>query len=174
MYWLVVWLPFFIFPLILGLLIIPIDVHIFQRGGSTTNQYNRWFYGIIYLSIHLSILSMKNEDGLIIHTIKVGINNRWCPIFFRGFFFQPPVLQSRSSVISWPSSSASRWPPPARRNEVSAAVAACFLGKFQRQAPPTWMIFMVKTVVLGWSWMIFMVKNGGSPTNLDDLGWFSW
>ena len=35
--WLVVWLPFFIFPYI-GLLIIPIDVHIFQRGGPTTNQ----------------------------------------------------------------------------------------------------------------------------------------
>ena len=36
-YWLVVWLPFFIFPYI-GLLIIPIDFHIFQRGGPTTNQ----------------------------------------------------------------------------------------------------------------------------------------
>ena len=30
-HWLVVWLPFFIFPYI-GLLIIPIDFHIFQRG----------------------------------------------------------------------------------------------------------------------------------------------
>ena len=30
--WLVVWLPFFIFPYI-GNVIIPIDVHIFQRGG---------------------------------------------------------------------------------------------------------------------------------------------
>ena len=29
--------PFFIFPLILGI-IIPIDFHIFQRGGPTTNQ----------------------------------------------------------------------------------------------------------------------------------------
>ena len=36
--WLVVWLPFFIFPYI-GLLIIPIDFHIFQRGGPTTNQW---------------------------------------------------------------------------------------------------------------------------------------
>ena len=36
-FWLVVWLPFFIFPYI-GFLIIPIDVHIFQRGGLTTNQ----------------------------------------------------------------------------------------------------------------------------------------
>ena len=35
--WLVVWLPFFIFPYI-GLLIIPTDFHIFQRGGPTTNQ----------------------------------------------------------------------------------------------------------------------------------------
>ena len=35
--WLVVWLPFFIFPYI-GLLIIPIDFHIFQRGGPTANQ----------------------------------------------------------------------------------------------------------------------------------------
>ena len=31
-YWLVVWLPFFIFPYI-GNFIIPIDFHIFQRGG---------------------------------------------------------------------------------------------------------------------------------------------
>ena len=30
--WLVVWLPFFIFPYI-GFLIIPIDFHIFQRGS---------------------------------------------------------------------------------------------------------------------------------------------
>ena len=29
----------FIFPLILGI-IIPTDVHIFQRGGPTTNQIN--------------------------------------------------------------------------------------------------------------------------------------
>ena len=45
--WLVVWLPFFIFPYI-GLLIIPIDFHIFQRGsnhqpvvmGIFKNQYD--------------------------------------------------------------------------------------------------------------------------------------
>ena len=36
--WLVVWNINFIFPSI-GLLIIPIDVHIFKRGGPTTNQY---------------------------------------------------------------------------------------------------------------------------------------
>ena len=36
--WLVVWLPCFIFPYI-GNVIIPIDFHIFQRGGPTTNQY---------------------------------------------------------------------------------------------------------------------------------------
>ena len=35
--WLVVWNINFIFPYI-GLLIIPIDFHIFQRGGPTTNQ----------------------------------------------------------------------------------------------------------------------------------------
>ena len=32
----------FYFPRNIGLLIIPIDVHIFQRGGPTTNQI--WFY----------------------------------------------------------------------------------------------------------------------------------
>ena len=37
LFWLVVWLPFFIFPIQLGI-IIPIDFHIFQRGGPTTNQ----------------------------------------------------------------------------------------------------------------------------------------
>ena len=31
--WLVVWLPCFIFPINIGNFIIPIDVHIFQRGG---------------------------------------------------------------------------------------------------------------------------------------------
>ena len=35
--WLVVWLPFFL-PINIGFLIIPIDFHIFQRGGPTTNQ----------------------------------------------------------------------------------------------------------------------------------------
>ena len=35
--WLVVWLPFFIFPLILGMSSSQLT-HIFQRGGSTTNQ----------------------------------------------------------------------------------------------------------------------------------------
>ena len=30
---------FGIFPLILGIIIIPIDFHIFQRGGPTTNQF---------------------------------------------------------------------------------------------------------------------------------------
>ena len=41
--WLVVWLPFLIFPYI-GLLIIPIDFHIFQRGGPTTNQI--WYHHV--------------------------------------------------------------------------------------------------------------------------------
>ena len=36
--WLVVWNIKFIFPEILGI-IIPIDFHIFQRGGPTTNQF---------------------------------------------------------------------------------------------------------------------------------------
>ena len=37
--WLVVWLPFFLnCPIYWEFLIIPIDVHIFQRGGPTTNQ----------------------------------------------------------------------------------------------------------------------------------------
>ena len=37
--WLVVWLPWiWHFPINIGNVIIPIDVHIFQRGGWTTNQ----------------------------------------------------------------------------------------------------------------------------------------
>ena len=39
---------FFIFPYI-GLLIIPIDVHIFQRGGLTTNQLSYFIYFIFQL-----------------------------------------------------------------------------------------------------------------------------
>ena len=38
LFWLVVSNIFYIFPIILGIMI-PIDFHIFQRGGSTTNQY---------------------------------------------------------------------------------------------------------------------------------------
>ena len=41
--WLVVWLPCFIFPSI-GFLIIPIDVHIFQRGKPTTNQMRMFVF----------------------------------------------------------------------------------------------------------------------------------
>ena len=41
--WLVVWNINFIFPYI-GNVIIPTDFHIFQRGGSTTNQI-MWFNG---------------------------------------------------------------------------------------------------------------------------------
>ena len=41
--WLVVWLPFFIFPLILGCDYHPNwRSHIFQRGGPTTNQVSSW------------------------------------------------------------------------------------------------------------------------------------
>ena len=43
-YWLVVWIMNFIFPYI-GNFIIPNDFHIFQRGGSTTNQ---WWLMVIY------------------------------------------------------------------------------------------------------------------------------
>ena len=38
-HWLVVWNIFY-FPIFIGLLIIPIDFHIFQRGGPTTNQFS--------------------------------------------------------------------------------------------------------------------------------------
>ena len=48
--WVVVWLPFFMFPYI-GFLIIPIDFHIFQRGGPTTNQILSW--GIQVLTSHV-------------------------------------------------------------------------------------------------------------------------
>ena len=47
--WLVVWLPFFIFPYI-GLLIIPIDFHIFQRGGPTTNQMTMWNHHVEWVN----------------------------------------------------------------------------------------------------------------------------
>ena len=48
--WLVVWLPFYIFPYI-GNLIIPIDVHIFQRFFfSTTSQSSMsWSLGLPFL-----------------------------------------------------------------------------------------------------------------------------
>ena len=48
--WLVVWNINFIFPY-LGLLIIPIDFHIFQRGGPTTNQMIYLICMYIYIYI---------------------------------------------------------------------------------------------------------------------------
>ena len=57
--WLVVWLPFFIFPYI-GNVIIPIDFHIFQRGGWTTNQLWTivdYLYFIKLLLLHHSGIS---------------------------------------------------------------------------------------------------------------------
>ena len=58
--WLVVWNINFIFPYI-GLLIIPIDFHIFQRGGPTTNQH----LFIHFFEDHLgSIWPMNWEDVL--------------------------------------------------------------------------------------------------------------
>ena len=41
----------FYFPINIGLLIIPMDFHIFQRGGPTTNQYL-----FIYLHVFIYIL----------------------------------------------------------------------------------------------------------------------
>ena len=57
-YWLVVWLPCFIFPYI-GNLIIPIDVPIFQRGGPTTNQIINYYQ--LWIS-HLS--NIINTQGI--------------------------------------------------------------------------------------------------------------
>ena len=58
--WLVVWNINFIFPYI-GNVIIPIDCHIFQRGGPTTNQY---FFSLLMenwdqISIKIPILLAK-------------------------------------------------------------------------------------------------------------------
>ena len=49
--WLVVWNINFIFPYI-GLLIIPIDFHIFQRGGPTTNQMMIFLWEMVRLQTH--------------------------------------------------------------------------------------------------------------------------
>ena len=63
-FWLVVWLPFFIFPYI-GFIIIPIDFHIFQRGGPTTNQLKNCQNGNSIENGHLFLgtwLCLRMED----------------------------------------------------------------------------------------------------------------
>ena len=52
--WLVVWNIFY-FPRTIGNFIIPVDFHIFQRGGSTTNQILvGWLYTQLYHVISIS------------------------------------------------------------------------------------------------------------------------
>ena len=50
----------FYFPINIGFLIIPIDDHIFQRGGPTTNQFDVWFWegkdGIAAIDIALNLV----------------------------------------------------------------------------------------------------------------------
>ena len=65
--WLVVWLPCFIFPYI-GFLIIPIDFHIFQRGGLTTNQPN-FAIGFLALSIFGDFWGMFQRMSISENTI---------------------------------------------------------------------------------------------------------
>ena len=62
------WNMTFIFPYV-GNVIIPIDVHIFQRGGYTTNQmllpralYHDSFSGLA-MSMHLPIGKLKNMQA---------------------------------------------------------------------------------------------------------------
>ena len=94
-YWLVVWNINFIFPCI-GLLIIPIDFHIFQRGGPTTNQryqecfqrwleqerwwrFPRWFHlirwGKLAKSVHVAPLIREIYDGKSPTKLREGWQN---------------------------------------------------------------------------------------------------
>ena len=66
-YWLVVWLPFFVFPEILGSFHHPNwRTHIFQRGGPTTNQssLSNWM-GHLYHSLpcHEAPLGVDGSTG---------------------------------------------------------------------------------------------------------------
>ena len=63
-HWLVVWLPFFIFPYI-GNVIIPIDVHIFQRGGPTTNQIRVEIANLVsHLTLQVDFIMLKDPGFL--------------------------------------------------------------------------------------------------------------
>ena len=53
--WLVGGFKHFLFSTIYGI-IFPIDFHIFQRGGSTTNQFNYLFHPLIH------VISLSKED----------------------------------------------------------------------------------------------------------------
>ena len=57
--WLVVWLPSILFSHILGI-IIPIDFHIFQRGGPTTNQISSKSVGLF---VSRQAISSNGKNG---------------------------------------------------------------------------------------------------------------
>ena len=80
--WLVVWLPCFIYPLILGI-IIPIDFHIFQRGGPTTNQLWFFFTNHEQPELHLSeksfvaVAVVVESWSLVVVSVMIFFHQPW-------------------------------------------------------------------------------------------------
>ena len=77
--WLVVWLPFFISPYF-GNFIIPIDFHILQRGGQTTNQgfmngeeSSDFFLAKIW-NFLMGFLKHQQILGVSLDNVKVTVN----------------------------------------------------------------------------------------------------
>ena len=89
-----VWLPFFIFPYI-GLLIIPIDFHIFERGGLSTNQE---CYLPETISLSPSWQQMATMTSLVPFLPWFHLLQRWSKqgpnrvLFFLGMDHEIPLL----------------------------------------------------------------------------------
>ena len=87
--WLVVWNIFY-FPINIGLLIIPIDVHIFQRGGPTTNQI------LEILGVSSSSWRYSQMDGLVHGT---SYENRWGYPDFRKPAYDIDMTIKRTGIL---------------------------------------------------------------------------
>ena len=114
-FWLVVWNIFY-FPINIGCLIIPIDFHIFQRGGPTTNQIgsgnfkvarsggsnDSWIFRCV-VSGHLraTFSNIHRPYGLLFHQNFTDA--------FDGFLWKNQESHISFSISQWPAMAFSQW-----------------------------------------------------------------
>ena len=72
--WLVVWLPCCLFSHSVGNLIIPIDVHIFQKCGPTTNQMNTSLLSAKSLPVYLTSRGIISNHTHILEQSKCHLS----------------------------------------------------------------------------------------------------
>ena len=71
------------FPRNIGLLIIPIDFHIFQRGGLTTNQENYSISALVFMAGYIELeLAVDGVRKLLTPPISAIVFRCKPPMFF--------------------------------------------------------------------------------------------